>query len=273
LVVTGGFSNGGALYVDVGGGDGGGGLTIDGTLANTNTVQAGPNNGTLGAAMTVSLGGLSNAGGASFEVFGAASHAATVSVHGNATSSGLLDIGAFANLTIADGTANISSVTNNGVLEATSGASVTVTGAIAGTGQFEIGAESEVELGSATGEALTFQSTTGKLRIDRPTTQNYTGTISDFSRGDRLELANTNAISATPTLNGSNTTLTVGLSGGGSLTYTLGGNLTADAFGVTHVNGDADSDIEILPATVPTDFNDDGKSDLLWQNTIGEGGI
>jgi hypothetical protein len=85
------------------------------------------------------------------------------------------------------------------------------------------------------------------LRIDSPATQNYTGTINDFSGSDILELANTNAIRATPTLNGSNTTLTVDLSGGGTLSYTLAGNLTADTFGVTLVNGGADSDITIGP--------------------------
>jgi len=84
----------------------------------------------------------------------------------------------------------------------------------------------------------------------------------------------TTAISATPALNGANTILTVNLSSG-ALTYTSAGNLTADPFRVIHVNGGADSDIEIPPppSMVPTDFNNDGRSDFLWQNSSGEADI
>lgn len=72
------------------------------------------------------------------------------------------------------------------MIDATSGATITVTGAIAGTGQFEIGAGSEVEFGSATGEAVIFTSTTGKLQIDNLGGQNYTGTIRGFGGRDIL---------------------------------------------------------------------------------------
>jgi len=84
----------------------------------------------------------------------------------------------------------------------------------------------------------------------------------------------TTAISATPALNGANTILTVNLSSG-ALTYTSAGNLTADPFRVIHLNGGADSDIEIPPppSMVPTDFNNDGRSDFLWQNSSGEADI
>jgi fibronectin-binding autotransporter adhesin len=132
----------GALDVDTGGSNGGSSLTIGGTLANTGAVQIGPNNFTLSAPTTLTLGGLTNSTGASFVLYGSASHAATVNVNGNATSSGSLDIGAFADLIIAGGTGNIGDVTNNGAIEATSGATITVTGAITGTGQFEIAAGS-----------------------------------------------------------------------------------------------------------------------------------
>ena len=62
-------------------GDGGGSsLTITGTLSNTKTVQIGNYNPT--AANTLTLGGLTNASGASFQVFGSASHLATLAFTG-----------------------------------------------------------------------------------------------------------------------------------------------------------------------------------------------
>jgi hypothetical protein len=135
-------------------------------------------------------------------------------------------------------------VTNTGTLEATNGGHLDVFGAIGGAGQLKIGAGSEVELGSATSESSTFLgASNAKLRIDSPTTKAYTGVINSFAVGDILELGNTDATSATPTLSGANTVLTVDLSGGGHLTYTLAGDLTHDTFGVTHTG--VDSDISI----------------------------
>ena len=70
LTVTGAFTNSGALELDIVSGNGGSGLTIGGTLANTGTVQIGPNDYTLSAATTVTLGGLTNGSGASFVLYG-----------------------------------------------------------------------------------------------------------------------------------------------------------------------------------------------------------
>ena len=89
-------------------------------------------------------------------------------------------------------------------------------------------------------------STTGKLRIDYPSTANYTGTIGDFGGSDILELANTDATGVTPgTFDGATTTLTVNLNGGGTLTYTLAGDYSSDTFTLAHVNDNADSDIAL----------------------------
>jgi hypothetical protein len=107
-------------------------------------------------------------------------------------------------------------------------------------GNLEIGAGSEVELGGATSQASTFLGASGKLSIDNATTTKYSGLINSFVLGDILELGSTDAISATPTPDGKDTFLTVGLSGGGSLTYTLKGDLTADTFNITHVGGNSD---------------------------------
>jgi hypothetical protein len=144
-------------------------------------------------------------------------------------------------------------ITNTGVLEATSGGHLIVDSALSGTGLLKIGASSEVELGVASSENATFESaSSAKLRIDKATTTAYTGILESFAKGDILELGNTDATSATPTFNSvpDTTTLTLDLSDGSHLLYTLAGNLSADTFSVTHVNGGLDSDIAI--ATTPT---------------------
>src|SRR5439155_786881 len=66
----------GALNVDASGGDGGGSLTIGGTLNNTKTMQIA--NVSTTATTPLSLGALSNPTGASFAVFGSTSHQATL---------------------------------------------------------------------------------------------------------------------------------------------------------------------------------------------------
>jgi hypothetical protein len=145
--------------------------------------------------------------------------------------------------------------TNTGLFEATNGGHLDVAGALGGGGQLKIGASSEIELGGATSENSTFLgASSAKLRIDSGTTTTYSGTINSFVKGDILELGSTNATSATPTFNSGpdTTTLTVDLSGGGHLTYTLAGNLSTDTFSVTHVNGGADSDIAIATTAAMT---------------------
>ncbi len=133
-------------------------------------------------------------------------------------------------------------LTNTGTFEATGGGHLFAAGALGGAGQLEIGASSEVELGGNTSENTTFLSATAaKLRIDNATTTTYSGVLNSFAKGDILELGNTNATTATPTsFNGTDTTLTVDLSSGGPLLYTLAGNLTGDTFSVTHSGSDSD---------------------------------
>jgi hypothetical protein len=145
-------------------------------------------------------------------------------------------------------------LTNTGILEATSGGHLFVAGAIGGGGQLKIGAGSVVELGGATSENSTFLgASSAKLRIDNATTNAYTGVINSFVVGDTLELGNTNATSATPTFNGTNTILTVDVSGGSPLTYALAGDLSHNTFTVTHVG--ADSDIVDPPAAFAEAFS------------------
>ena len=77
---AGGFANSGSLNLDASNGDGGGSLTIDGTLANATggKVQVGSTFNNMDAATTLKLGGLTNASGATFQVNGSASHPPTL---------------------------------------------------------------------------------------------------------------------------------------------------------------------------------------------------
>ncbi|MBS0558591.1 MAG: hypothetical protein JSR21_00905 [Proteobacteria bacterium] len=162
---------------------------------------------------------------------------------GGTISGGALSIGALGLLT---GYGTVSDLTSNAGIVDASGGTLDIATAVSGTGSFRIEAGSELELSGATAEGVTYQSGTGVLRVDQPATQNYTGIISGFGGSDILELANTDAVSVTPgTFDGTNTTLTVNLSGGGTLTYTLAGDYSSDHFGVTLVHGGVDSDIAL----------------------------
>jgi hypothetical protein len=151
---------------------------------------------------------------------------------------GTIDANISAGTLLLNGTGGI---TNTGVFEATSGGILDVAGAISGAGKLEIGAGSEIELGGVTSENTTFLgASSARLRIENATTTKYDGVINSFVKGDILDLGTTDATKATPTKDGVDTTLTVDLSGGGTLSYTLAGDLTADTFSVTHVKGDSD---------------------------------
>ncbi len=104
LTVDGGFTNTGTLDVDnegFGVGEGGGSLTITGTLNNSGTVQIG--NGYAGASTTATLGGLTNGSGDTFAVNGSSSFAATITVDGSVSNAGTLNIGAYSVFDVTDG--------------------------------------------------------------------------------------------------------------------------------------------------------------------------
>ena len=139
---------------------------------------------------------------------------------------------------------------NSGILEAQGGV-LEITTAITGAGppsSIGTGAEaSEIELGGATSETVVFNGTAATLKLDQPAT--YTGTLSGFAAGDILDLASTNAVSATPgAFNGTTTPLTVALNGGGTLTYTLAGNYSGDRFSTSLNGSDTDITLGFLPA-------------------------
>ncbi|HEY1431044.1 MAG TPA: hypothetical protein VGF39_05350, partial [Stellaceae bacterium] len=210
LTVSNGVTNSGTLDVDANTFDGGGSLTVGGTLANTGAVQIG--NGNLGAATTATLGGLTNPSGASFEVFGSASHPATLAFSSGGsgfTSNGgtfvLSDTtpltlpGPFTNSgTVAlDGTAGLtvsSGFTNSATLDVDAntfdgGGSLTVGGTLANTGAVQIG---NGNLGAATTATL------GGL------TNQSTGTLDLFGSASNQATLNIVAASGTTASNAGN---------------------------------------------------------------------
>jgi len=176
LTVGGGFTNnsGAAVDLDTNSSDGGGKLSITGTLANSGTVQAGPSDLTLSSPTTVSLGGLANASGANFQLFGSAGHAAIANVTG--------------------------ATENSGTIGVTEGR-MTFIGALTGTGTsntLDIGNAGSVTLdnGATIGTMVDFLARspglTGLLDLQKPLS--FLGTIGGFGFGssdDQIDLLNT----------------------------------------------------------------------------------
>jgi hypothetical protein len=231
---------------------------ISGAISDRGTIRVNGGGGTDGllkvtGATTLSGGGvvsLTTASGGSAIVEGAGQTLTNANdvIEGTGTigagslalsNSGTIDANISAGTLLLNGTGGI---TNTGAFEATSGGILDVAGAFGGKGgSLEIGAGSEVELGGATSQDSTFLgASSAKLSINNATKTTYGGVIHSFVKGDILELGSTDAVKATPTKNGVDTTLTVDLSSGGPLTYTLAGDLTADTFSVTHVRGNSD---------------------------------
>jgi VCBS repeat-containing protein len=90
-------------------------------------------------------------------------------------------------------------ITNNGLLEATSGGTLVVDDAVTGTGSAAIGSGAQLEFGasvSSTGN-VTFEGTTGTLKLDDPT--HFAGNILGRSGSDGIDLAGFDAAHTTVT--------------------------------------------------------------------------
>ncbi len=131
--------------------------------------------------------------------------------------------------TINANVVNDASVVANGDLH--------ITGAVTGSGNFAIGAGSELELGSsaAATDNFMFQGTTGTLKLDDPS--HFAALIQNFAGTDGLDLTGFDAASThvTPTSSGGNTVLTITdathtVANGNALQITLQGDYTSDSF-------------------------------------------
>ena len=135
-------------------------------------------------------------------------------------------------------------VTNNGAIEAT-GATLNITGAIAGPGQLVVDPGATLQLGGASAESVDLTGVGGALRLGTPAS--YTGTLIGFDPGDTLELVNTDATKATLV----GTTLTVELAGGGTpLTYHLAAPAPGKIASLVKVGNNSDISLITLPPPV-----------------------
>ena len=159
------------------------------------------------------------------------------------------------NQTLVVNTKNI--VTNGGVLEA-NGGTLLVFDAVAGSGSAIIEGSGTLELGGADAQAVTFYSAGGTLKLDNPTPTTFTGHINGLIVGDTIDLINTTVTSAV--ISGS--TLTVTESNKSTLTYTVAGSFTGNAF---IVNGDGNGGTNLT--LEPVGYLTASPSTYYWSDT------
>ena len=87
---------------------------------------------------------------------------------------------------------------NNGSITATGG-NLDIAGLVSGIGQLTISNASELELGGATSDTVSFGGNVGTLKLDNPAS--FSGTIAGLALGDTIDLAGIQATSAA--INGS----------------------------------------------------------------------
>jgi hypothetical protein len=212
------LTNAGVLDVDTGDGEGGGNLTMGGTLANTKTVQMG--NGQFlnaGAANTMTLGALTNAHTGMISVFGSSANQAKFNVTGGtASNSGDLEIHENVAVTTAAGV----NLTNNGTFNIDTG-----------LGQ----GASTATIGGTLGNAATLN--IGNTSLSAPTTV----TAAAFTNSGTVNLAGNTSNSANATkvtVNGqASNSGTVNLPTTTSLTVTGTGNAYSQTGGSTNLSG------------------------------------
>ena len=110
-----------------------------------------------------------------------------------------------------------------------SGGTLSFLGGVTGNGQMGIDAASTLSLGGGVGagQATIFESTTSKLVLGAPSS--FAGTIYDFMKGDKIDLASVVAQSLTY----ASQTLTVHETGGASLALNFAGAYAQNSFGMT----------------------------------------
>ncbi len=161
-------------------------------------------------------------------------------------------------------------VANNGSIAVDTG-TLDLDAAVSGNGQIAIGAGTELELGqaSATTQQVIFTGMTGQLKLVQPAA--FQSPISGFKTGNIIDFAGlkaTGALDSRRDLTLFNGTTTVA-----QLTVS-----TPYSRNVIHVSPDGSGGTFVTvsqPPPTPTarDFNGDGKSDILWQNTDGQAAV
>jgi hypothetical protein len=172
------------------------------------------------------------------------------------------------NTTVTGGTTLIqAAVVDNGTI-AVQGGRFDLGGGVSGNGQITISTGSALELGqaSAVTQKVSFADSTGNLQLDQPGL--FKSPILGFQRGDTIDAIGVTANSA--------------VYSGGNLTLRNGGTTvlqltvsTPYASPVFHLASDGHGGTAVtdsLPnaGSVTSDFNNDGMSDILLQNSSGQ---
>jgi hypothetical protein len=135
-------------------------------------------------------------------------------------------------------------ISNAGLIEA-QGGDLVLDFAPTGAGSLKIDAAATLEVGGATAENAAYNGAGATLRLDTPA--GYTGTLSGIVASDTLDLQVETATNATS----AGDTLTVTLSGGGSLTFALAAPLIGIREGVT-LDGQGDTDVIFYRYAAPS---------------------
>lgn len=151
------------------------------------------------------------------------------------------------NETVAGASASIAlqSFTNNGIVNVAGGDHLAIGNAIAGTGSLTMAAAGTLELtGSvATGQSLAFlDGAADLLKLDTPAAMH--GTVTGFASGNTIDLAGINATSAAWNAG----TLSLSLSGGGSLALAVAGSYASSNF-ILHSDGAGGTDVTLAAGT------------------------
>ena len=170
-----------------------------------------------------------NGSGAEWDLAGSSLFAAGTNV---LTNEGIIDANGASSIT-TNGTL---SMANTGTINVQSGV-LDVGASVTGTGQFTIGNGDQLEFGGsvASGQTITFEGTTGTLKLDDPS--QFAGHISGMSASDGIDLAGFDAAQTvvTPNVGTSQTVLIVTdenhtVANGTDAVITLFGNYTNSTF-------------------------------------------
>ena len=224
------------------------GNEIDGETAFTNS-------GTLevlaGGALTLNTDQVTNAGGTIKVDTGTLTLNSTTITGGTLDNSGTLAAvtgsstisSAMLNnadlISVQSGTLTIetgNTIDNAGTLAAANGGILDIMDAIIGTGTVSVGSHGILEIDAAETVGVTFNSdATGTVKFENPSVFAFSGTIAGLVIGDTIDLANI-PVANVASANLSGSTLTVDISGGTPLTYTVVGALSGNGFAIASDN-------------------------------------
>jgi autotransporter-associated beta strand protein len=177
-----------ADYSGSGGIDPSGGTNVADQGGNLALIKTGGGTLILSAANTYT--GSTTVAAGTLEVDGSIA-SSVVTVQSGATldgsgATGIVTVQSGGIIDVQDDTLSLAGLVNSGLVHIESGAALAVNGV---SNAFTINNGGELELGGASSEQVTFQSSsTGTLRLDQP--QNFTGTVTGFGAGDTIDLSN-----------------------------------------------------------------------------------